>query len=144
MCIKQILSESDYDLIITKSLKSRDRKKLEEYLENLFKHNIEHNRKFWVYLSDALRDNNQLSDEEYGSIIDVSYLEREWRIDQLTTPFERHLFLYNYINLRIEDLLIERNHNDAFQAYMDKYLPNWRTLKDELNKLPVSHIDWCY
>jgi predicted metal-dependent hydrolase len=40
--------------------------------------------------------------------------------------------------------LLERNHNDLFQAYMDKYLPNWRTLKDELNKLPVSHIDWYY
>lgn len=38
----------------------------------------------------------------------------------------------------------ERNHNTRFVALMDKYLPNWRELKTELNKLPVSHIDWEY
>ena len=38
----------------------------------------------------------------------------------------------------------ERNHNTRFVALMDKYLPSWRELKVELNKLPVSHIDWEY
>ncbi len=40
--------------------------------------------------------------------------------------------------------LLERRHNDLFLMYMNKYLPNWRTLKEELNKLPVSHLDWEY
>lgn len=40
--------------------------------------------------------------------------------------------------------LLERNHNDRFLYYMDTYLPNWRQLKSELNKLPVSHADWSY
>lgn len=40
--------------------------------------------------------------------------------------------------------LLERHHNDRFQYYMDTYLPNWRQLKTELNKLPVSHNDWEY
>lgn len=40
--------------------------------------------------------------------------------------------------------LLERHHNDRFLYYMDTYLPNWRQLKDELNKLPVSHADWSY
>ncbi len=40
--------------------------------------------------------------------------------------------------------LLERHHNDKFLYYMDKYLPNWRQLKKELNKLPVSHADWEY
>ncbi len=40
--------------------------------------------------------------------------------------------------------LLERNHNDKFIAYMNHYLPTWRQLKKDLNKLPVSHVDWGY
>ena len=40
--------------------------------------------------------------------------------------------------------LLERHHNDRFLYYMDTYLPSWRQLKTELNKLPVSHADWSY
>ena len=38
----------------------------------------------------------------------------------------------------------ERHHNERFLFYMDKYLPNWKQIKNELNKLPVSHADWNY
>lgn len=38
----------------------------------------------------------------------------------------------------------ERNHNDKFVAYMNHYLPEWKQLKKELNRLPVSHVDWGY
>ena len=31
--------------------------------------------------------------------------------------------------------LLERNHNKVFRAYMDRYLPDWRTIKRELNGL---------
>jgi predicted metal-dependent hydrolase len=40
--------------------------------------------------------------------------------------------------------LLERNHNQRFIAYMDKFLPQWRHYKEELNRLPVSHTDWKY
>ena len=40
--------------------------------------------------------------------------------------------------------LLERNHNDKFVAYMNHFLPEWKHLKNELNKLPVSHRDWEY
>jgi len=40
--------------------------------------------------------------------------------------------------------LSERHHNDRFLYYMDTYLPNWKQLRTELNKLPVSHADWSY
>ncbi|MEJ5315576.1 MAG: SprT family zinc-dependent metalloprotease [Tenuifilum sp.] len=40
--------------------------------------------------------------------------------------------------------LLERHHNERFQYYMDLHLPNWRQLKTELNKQPVSHADWSY
>lgn len=29
--------------------------------------------------------------------------------------------------------LLERHHNDIFKAYMNKFLPNWKSIKDELN-----------
>lgn len=40
--------------------------------------------------------------------------------------------------------LLERNHNERFVAYMNQFLPEWKQLKIELNKLPVSHRDWDY
>lgn len=40
--------------------------------------------------------------------------------------------------------LLERNHNDRFIAFMNKYSPQWRHFKEELNRLPVSHEDWKY
>lgn len=40
--------------------------------------------------------------------------------------------------------LLERHHNDSFVSHMDKYFPQWRICKMELNNLPVSHSDWNY
>ncbi|MYA69667.1 M48 family metallopeptidase [Candidatus Poribacteria bacterium] len=40
--------------------------------------------------------------------------------------------------------LLERNHNDHFHALMDKFLPQWRTYRDELNRAPLAHEDWQY
>jgi hypothetical protein len=38
----------------------------------------------------------------------------------------------------------ERTHNDRFISFMGTYLPNWKDLRKELNRLPVSHVDWGY
>jgi len=40
--------------------------------------------------------------------------------------------------------LLERKHNDQFIAIMNNFLPNWRHYKEELNRLPVSHVEWKY
>ncbi|MBL7728147.1 MAG: M48 family metallopeptidase [Dinghuibacter sp.] len=40
--------------------------------------------------------------------------------------------------------LLERRHNDRFMAYMQQYLPRWKQLREELNRLPVSHAEWGY
>ncbi len=40
--------------------------------------------------------------------------------------------------------LLERTHNDRFVALMDGFMPKWRFYRDELNRLPVSHVDWKY
>lgn len=38
--------------------------------------------------------------------------------------------------------LLERRHNDRFISLVSKYMPNWRSYKDELNRFPLSHPDW--
>ena len=40
--------------------------------------------------------------------------------------------------------LLQKQHNAAFLNQMNTYLPKWKQLKNELNKLPVSHSDWKY
>jgi predicted metal-dependent hydrolase len=39
---------------------------------------------------------------------------------------------------------LERNHNDIFINYMNSFLPNWKQIKDELNRIPISHANWNY
>jgi predicted metal-dependent hydrolase len=40
--------------------------------------------------------------------------------------------------------VIERNHGSRFIALMDKFLPQWRQYKEELNRLPIGHSNWRY
>jgi len=40
--------------------------------------------------------------------------------------------------------LLERKHNDNFISYMNKFLPRWKKIKEQLNQLPLSHVDWGY
>ncbi|WP_367752481.1 M48 family metallopeptidase [Flavobacterium sp. WC2430] len=49
-----------------------------------------------------------------------------------------------YIIIHEMTHLLERNHNTRFVALMNSFLPNWREVKEELNKLPVSHTEWMY
>lgn len=37
--------------------------------------------------------------------------------------------------------LLENHHNERFMALMDDILPKWRSLRDDLNRLPVKHED---
>lgn len=40
--------------------------------------------------------------------------------------------------------LMERHHNDRFVEIMDRYMPQWRLHRDELNAQPLAHEDWTY
>lgn len=40
--------------------------------------------------------------------------------------------------------LLEPTHNARFVALMELFMPKWRHLKEELNRLPVRHEDWGY
>ena len=40
--------------------------------------------------------------------------------------------------------LLERYHNDRFKAYMDEFLPNWKSIRDELNEMIYESSQWTY
>lgn len=40
--------------------------------------------------------------------------------------------------------LLEPTHNARFQSLLDGFIPHWRQIKAELNRLPVRHEDWEY
>lgn len=46
---------------------------------------------------------------------------------------KKNLRCIEYIVVHEMVHLLERYHNDNFKAYMTKFLPNWRSIKDELN-----------
>ena len=40
--------------------------------------------------------------------------------------------------------VLEPTHNVRFSALMDRYMPQWRTRQQELNRFPLSHVEWLY
>ena len=40
--------------------------------------------------------------------------------------------------------LLERCHNERFHTSMDRFLPTWPLLREELNRAPLAHADWRY
>jgi Predicted metal-dependent hydrolase len=97
--------------------------------------------------------------EKWEKILNVKV--NEWHVKQMKTKWgscnieKKRIWLnlelakkpehcLEYIIVHEMVHLLERHHNDRFLYFMDTYLPNWQKLKDELNKLPVSHADWSY
>ncbi|WP_242670052.1 M48 family metallopeptidase [Gramella sp. KN1008] len=85
----------------------------------------------------------------------------EWRVKQMKTKWgacnieakriwlnlelaKKPKICLEYIIVHELVHLLERNHNDIFVAYMDEYMPKWRSHREELNSLPIAHIDWGY
>lgn len=40
--------------------------------------------------------------------------------------------------------LLEKNHNDKYKKYMNRFMPNWRQYKEELNSLILPYASWSY
>jgi predicted metal-dependent hydrolase len=40
--------------------------------------------------------------------------------------------------------LIVRKHDDRFMSLMDRYLPNWKLVRQTLNAAPLAHVSWDY
>jgi predicted metal-dependent hydrolase len=49
-----------------------------------------------------------------------------------------------YITVHEMVHLLEPTHNARFVKLMDKFMPNWQTYRDALNRLPVRHERWAY
>ena len=49
-----------------------------------------------------------------------------------------YVLVHELVHLR------ERHHTDCFVAIMDRSLPQWRTLREELNAAPLAHEMWTY
>lgn len=59
---------------------------------------------------------------------------------RLNTDLARKEPLYlEYVVLHEMVHLLEPTHNARFTALMDMYMPNWRQIRDELNRLPLQH-----
>ncbi len=39
---------------------------------------------------------------------------------------------------------VERHHNDLFREHMDRFMPQWRMHREELNRAPLAHEEWRY
>jgi hypothetical protein len=39
---------------------------------------------------------------------------------------------------------LERLHNERFRELMDRFMPQWRLHRDELNQFPLAHEGWQY
>ncbi len=85
----------------------------------------------------------------------------EWQVKQMKTKWgtcniekkriwinlelaKKPLYCLEYIIVHEMIHLLERHHNDRFLSLMDKYIPQWKFFKEELNRLPVSHGEWSY
>ena len=49
-----------------------------------------------------------------------------------------YVLVHELVHLR------ERQHTERFTAYMDRLLPHWRHVRDELNRAPLGHATWGY
>jgi len=61
-------------------------------------------------------------------------------LELIKTPVEclEYIVVHELLHLR------ERLHNDRFLKLMNRYLPQWRFLRDELNRSPLGHVNWEY
>jgi predicted metal-dependent hydrolase len=89
----------------------------------------------------------------------ISVKVSDWQVKQMKTKWgtcnikekriwinlelaKKPLHCLEYIIVHEMLHLIERHHNDRFLALMEKYMPQWKFFKEELNYLPVSHGKW--
>jgi predicted metal-dependent hydrolase len=95
--------------------------------------------------------------EKWASVVGVEI--RDWRVRRMKTRWgscnadagriwlnlelaKKPMRCIEYILVHETIHLLERRHNATFVAYMDKYLPSWRSRRRELNSFPVSHEGW--
>jgi hypothetical protein len=99
-------------------------------------------------LIDKWQDRTGITIKEYG----VRKMKTKWgtcnreakRIWLNLELAKKPLSCVEYIIVHEMVHILERHHNDRFHALMKQFMPRWKHLKQELNNLPVSHLDWEY
>jgi predicted metal-dependent hydrolase len=83
----------------------------------------------------------------------------EWGVKRMKTkwgscnPDKRRIWLnlelvkkdvkyLEYIVLHEMVHILERTHNDRFREYMDRFMPSWQMLREELNQSPLKDEQW--
>ena len=57
---------------------------------------------------------------------------------------KKHPAYLEYVLVHEMVHFLERHHTKRFEELMDMFLPNWRMLRDELNRAPLSYAEWIY
>jgi len=57
---------------------------------------------------------------------------------------KKPIIFLEYIILHELVHLLEPHHNANFVSLMDRYMPHWKHIRDELNRAPLGHVDWEY
>jgi predicted metal-dependent hydrolase len=55
---------------------------------------------------------------------------------------KKPLYCIEYVLVHELLHLVEKKHNDKFVKLMTNYIPKWKGIKDELNRLMLSYEDW--
>ena len=88
----------------------------------------------------------------------VGVMAREWQIKNMRTKWGtcnvavKRIWLnlqlakktpecLEYVIIHELVHLLEKSHNDIFRAYMDRFYPNWRTVKEHLNEQMLDYMD---
>lgn len=94
---------------------------------------------------------------KWGKIMGVRV--NDWRVKKMKTKWgtcnskEKRIWLnlelakkplhcLEYIVVHECCHLLERSHSERFVAYMDKFMPQWRVYKEELNKFILTYEEW--
>lgn len=96
---------------------------------------------------------------QWAPVIDVQVAE--WHVKQMKTKWgtcnieAKRIWLnlelakkskqcLEYIVVHEMVHLLERHHNDNFIELMNKFMPQWRLHREELNSSALGHEDWSY
>jgi len=106
-----------------------------------------------------LKEQIPLLIEKWQPVLNVSIAE--WGVKQMKTRWgtcnikahriwlnlelaKKPVHCLEYIVVHEMLHLLERKHSDRFKALLDKFLPLWKSYREELNRAPLGNEEWGY
>jgi predicted metal-dependent hydrolase len=139
---KVILRHETIDLYVRKN---SNKKKKQEILESWYREKLREITKDFI---DKWEKVINVRANEFG----IKRMKTKWgtcnqkakRIWLNLELAKKPIQCIEYITVHELVHLIERKHNDTFIALMNKFMPQWKHYKEELNRFPLSHEEWGY